>query len=113
MLPDSYSTNPYPAPTSDAYSTNPQPKKYDRDLINNLMDYIEGALKKKLDQIDTLITKNNTNLAKVKKDTKSATSIITAYHQAHSTKLLSDDIKFFFTMVKEKKTPQKTKPNSP
>lgn len=113
MHPESFTHHAAEAPAPSYYSTIPQPKKFDRDLINNLMDYIEGALKKKLDQIETLITKNTTNLAKIKKDTKSATSIITAYHQAHSTKLLSDDIRFFFTMVKQKKTPKKSNPPHP
>jgi hypothetical protein len=113
MQPESFTPHPAEAPAPSHYSTIPQPKKFDRDLINNLMDYIEGALKKKLDQIETLITKNTTNLANIKKDTKSATSIITAYHQAHSTKLLSDDIRFFFTMVKQKKTPKKSNPPHP
>lgn len=79
-------------------------KKYDKELIMSLMDFIEDSLKKKLREIDTLVKKNNTDLKKVKKDAKSVTSIITAYHQAHNTKLLSDDIKFFFALVKENKS---------
>ena len=94
--------NHYP---SDSENSMSQPKKkYDKELIMSLMNFIEDSLKKKLNEIESLVKKNNTDLKKVKKDTKSATSIITAYHQAHNTKLLTDDIRFFFTLVKENKS---------
>ena len=90
---------------SDSENSMSQPKKkYDKELIMSLMNFIEDSLKKKLNEIESLVKKNNTDLKKVKKDTKSATSIITAYHQAHNTKLLTDDIRFFFTLVKENKS---------
>jgi hypothetical protein len=84
-------------------------KKYDMDIVKRLMDYIEVSMKKRLDAIENLKIKNEKSLKSVKSSyllvEKKALELKAEKQNGQS--LLTDDIKFFFNLVKGGHTPGK------
>lgn len=75
----------------------------DRDILEKLMLYIENTLDSKLNSIEKLIDKNKSNLSKAKKKFLLAERKLMNYKRESSgSSLISDDIKFFFNLVKSK-----------
>lgn len=77
--------------------------KIDRNIIEKLMSYIESTLEKKLNSIEQLIEKNKTSLKKVQNKALEAERKLMNYkRETAGSSLISDDIKFFFNLVKSK-----------
>lgn len=73
-------------------------------IVNRLMDYIELSLTKRLDQIQERMERNSETLRKVvssyyvveKKTVELKASLVST----RGSNLLTDDVKFFFNLVK-------------
>lgn len=85
-----------------------------QDLVNRLMVYIELKLDRKLGKLEFLVDNNNRNLRIVRKKIESAReevvqladSLANEGVEPNKSGLLSDDIRFFFRMVKNGKDKQ-------
>ena len=80
----------------------PKPKKYDMGIVNRLMDYIEVSLQKRLCSIEESMKKNDDRFKRVKQSyytvEKKALEVKAEFCPGNN--LLTDDIKFFFNLVK-------------
>lgn len=77
--------------------------KVDGRIIEKLLTYIETTLDNKLNSIENLINKNKNSLSKAKKKFLEAErKIMNLKRQNLGSSLISDDIKFFFNLVKSK-----------
>ena len=75
--------------------------KFDPIIIEKLMTYVERTLDKKLSSISNLIKKNKKNLQTQKKKYYEAERKVMEYKRSKTgSNLLTDDIKFFFNLVK-------------
>ena len=78
-------------------------RKFDMRIVEKLIAYVESTLDAKLDKIGALSKKNNSALDYIRKKVTLAEMDILKIKrekEAVSGSLLSDDIKFFFNIVK-------------
>ena len=78
-------------------------KKFDLRVVEKLISYVEATLDAKLEKIGSLIDKNCKNMAFVRRQVTSAELDlikIKREKESENGSLLSEDIKFFFNMVK-------------
>jgi len=86
----------------------PKKRKYDMDVIRRLMGYVEKTLDSRLARISELIDKNKKSVKSVKKMYFKVEEKVVDFKQELNLKsgdgrrLISDDIKFFFNLVKGK-----------
>ena len=86
-------------------------KRYDMNLILRLIGYIEDSLDERLSNIKQLISDNKSNLHQARKEYVGVESRVMELNRKAGTgsSLISDDIKFFFNLVKGNKSPGKSK----
>lgn len=86
---------------------NPEPRrKFNPEVIDKLISYVEQTLDAKLKSISNLVNKNKKNLNAVKKEFSASELEVMKIQRSENAgeggSLLSEDIKFFFNMVKTK-----------
>jgi hypothetical protein len=80
-------------------------RRFDPEVVEKLISYVEQTLDAKLKSISKLVQKNKMNLGMVKKDysvTEMEVMKMKRQVSGEEGSLLSEDIKFFFNMVKNK-----------
>jgi hypothetical protein len=71
-----------------------------KNMVQKLMALIENSLSSKLDAIETLIAKNNRNLARATQDFKKIEDVVTTFQRSNKSQCLSDEIRLLFALAR-------------